>query len=319
MTPMLEVCDLQLQLPAGDTAVPILRGVSFDVAEGEAVALVGESGSGKSMTARCLVRLLPRGASVTGDIRIHSRSVLAMTKNQLREYRATTVAMIFQDPRAHVNPVRTVGDFLTEQMRVVRHIPPREAYRRAAELLDEVRVPNAAHRLGQYPHELSGGMLQRVMIAGALASEAKLLLADEPTTALDVTTQAEIMAILMQLRQVHHLTMLMITHDLELAAATCDRTLVMYAGTIVESSTSVALQSRPVHPYTHALLASRPSLDKKPQRLPVIPGRPLAAYEAPPGCAFAPRCRHADDDCRITKPALAPNPASHAYACWHPR
>jgi len=313
---MLEVRDLRLQLPAGDTAIPILRGVSFDVAEGEAVALVGESGSGKSMTARCLVRLLPKGASVTGDIRVHSRPVLTMTKNQLRDYRATTVAMIFQDPRAHVNPVRTVGDFLTEQMRVVRHMPSKQAYRRAAELLDEVRIPNTAHRLGQYPHELSGGMLQRVMIAGALASEAQLLLADEPTTSLDVTTQAEIMAILLRLRQDHHLTLFMITHDLELAAATCDRTLVMYAGTIMESSTSVALQNHPVHPYSHALLASRPSLDKKPQRLPVIPGRPLAAYEAPPGCAFAPRCPLATDLCRDTAPEPRAVAASWV-ACHH--
>jgi oligopeptide/dipeptide ABC transporter ATP-binding protein len=239
-----------------------------------------------------------------------------MTKNQLRDYRAASVAMIFQDPSAHVNPVRTVGDFLTEQLRVIRRTPAKQAYRRAAELLDEVRVPNAAERLGQYPHELSGGMLQRVMIAGALASEAPLLIADEPSTALDVTTQAEIMAILLELRRVHHLTLFMITHDLELAAAICDRTLVMYAGVIAESGTSAALHNRPVHPYTRALLASRPSLDNKPRRLPVITGRPLPAYDAPPGCAFAPRCPLATDICRETAPELRPVAGSWT-ACHH--
>lgn len=316
MMPMLDVRNLRLRLPDRDGTVPILRGVSFEIAEGEAVALVGESGSGKSMTARCLVRLLPPGASVTGDVRVDGVSVLDMTRRQLSNYRASTVGMIFQDPRAHMNPVQTVGDFLTEQMRVIRRTPARHANSRAIQLLDEVRIPNPGYRMRQYPHELSGGMLQRVMIAGALAADARLLLADEPTTALDVTTQAEIMAILMQLRRDHHLTLLLITHDLELAAAICDHTLVMYAGSIVESTTSAALESHPRHPYSYGLLASRPNLDKKPPRLPVIPGRPIAAYEALPGCAFAPRCFLADDLCRDKNPEPR-EVASSWVACHH--
>jgi oligopeptide/dipeptide ABC transporter ATP-binding protein len=301
---LLEVRDLQLKLPSQGRLVTILRGVSFEVRQAEAVALVGESGSGKSMTARSIIRLLPPGAQVSGDIQVDGSAVLAMNKDELRQYRATKIAMIFQDPSAHINPVRTVGDFLTEAMRVNRGIPAAAARAEALRLLEEVRVPRAALRYRQYPHELSGGMLQRVMIAGALATSPRLLLADEPTTALDVTTQAEIMAILEELGREHRLARLIITHDLELAAATCDRTLVMYAGSIVESAASATLHETPLHPYTSALLASRPSIDHKPRRLPTIPGRPLSAAEAPPGCAYAPRCPLVIDRCRTESPEL---------------
>jgi oligopeptide/dipeptide ABC transporter ATP-binding protein len=301
---LLEVRDLQLKLPSQGRLATILRGVSFEVRQAEAVALVGESGSGKSMTARSIIRLLPPGAQVSGDILVDGSAVLPMNKDELRQYRATKIAMIFQDPSAHINPVRTVGDFLTEPMRVNRGIPAATARAEALRLLEEVRVPRAALRYRQYPHELSGGMLQRVMIAGALATSPRLLLADEPTTALDVTTQAEIMAILEELGREHRLARLIITHDLELAAATCDRTLVMYAGSIVESAASATLHETPLHPYTSALLASRPSIDHKPRRLPTIPGRPLSAAEAPPGCAYAPRCPLVIDRCRTESPEL---------------
>ena len=301
---LLQVRDLRLELPADGQPVPILRGVFLEVAEAEAVALVGESGSGKSMTARSIIRLLPQRARLSGDIAVDGESVLSMSPAELRRYRAAKVAMIFQDPRAHVNPVRTVGDFLTESMRVNRGVPAGTARAQALTLLEEVRVPRPELRFRQYPHELSGGMLQRVMIASALAAGPRLLLADEPTTALDVTIQAEIMAILDDLGRERRLARLIITHDLELAAATCDRTLVMYAGSIVESAASAALHASPLHPYTSALLASRPSLDRKPRRLPVIPGRPLSAAQAPPGCAYAPRCPLAVDRCRSEAPQL---------------
>jgi oligopeptide/dipeptide ABC transporter ATP-binding protein len=303
---LLQVRDLRLELPRDGQPVPILRGVFLDVAEAEAVALVGESGSGKSMTARSIIRLLPQGARLAGDIGVDGEAVLAMSPAELRRYRAAKVAMIFQDPRAHVNPVRTVGDFLTESMRVNRGVAAGAARAQALTLLEEVRVPRPELRFRQYPHELSGGMLQRVMIASALAAGPRLLLADEPTTALDVTIQAEIMAILEELGRERRLARLIITHDLELAAATCDRTLVMYAGSIVESAASAALHASPLHPYTSALLASRPSLDRKPRRLPVIPGRPLSAAEAPPGCAYAPRCPLVIDRCRTEPPELRP-------------
>jgi oligopeptide/dipeptide ABC transporter ATP-binding protein len=303
---LLEVRDLRLQLPSQGQPVPILRGVCLEVAEAEAVALVGESGSGKSMTARSVIRLLPPGAILGGDILVDGEAVLSMNRADLRRYRATKVAMIFQDPSAHVNPVHTVGDFLTESMRVNRGVPAGTARTEALRLLEEVRVPRPELRFRQYPHELSGGMLQRVMIASALAAGPRLLLADEPTTALDVTIQAEIMAILEELGRERRLARLIITHDLELAAATCDRTLVMYAGSIVESAASAALHASPLHPYTSALLASRPSLDHKPRRLPTIPGRPLSAAEAPAGCAYAPRCPLAVDRCRAEAPELRP-------------
>ena len=206
--------------------------------------------------------------------------------------------MIFQDPRAHINPVRRIGDFMTEALRA-SGVASREAGRRACDMLDQVGIDEGARRLRQYPHELSGGMLQRVMIGAALLTEPRLLLADEPTTALDVTTQAEVMAILDELRRTRGLSLLFITHDLELAAAICDRTAVMYAGQIVEDRSSDRLHDDPLHPYTAALAAARPDIARTRDRLRTIPGRPLSAFEAPSsGCAFAARCGHAADGCR---------------------
>jgi oligopeptide/dipeptide ABC transporter ATP-binding protein len=213
--------------------------------------------------------------------------------------------MIFQDPRAHVNPVRRIGDFMTEALRTNLGVAGDDAHQRAAEMLAQVGIDHGEKRLAQYPHELSGGMLQRVMIAASLLTNPRLLLADEPTTALDVTTQAEVMAILDDLRRDFGLAMLFITHDLELAAAICDRTAVMYAGRIVETRDSALLHSDPLHPYTAALAAARPDIDRTTPRLRAIPGRPLSAFEAPPDeCAFAVRCPHAQDVCRSGVPEL---------------
>jgi len=297
---LLEVTGLRVTL--GDGAA--LRGVDLAIRPREVLGLVGESGSGKSMTARAIDRLLPRGAQVAGQIRFQGSEVGALAGAQLRSYR-NRVAMIFQDPRAHVNPVRRIGDFMTEALRTNLGVRAEEARQRAVDMLSQVGIEDGQRRLRQYPHELSGGMLQRVMIAAALLTEPALLLADEPTTALDVTTQAEVMAILDELRREYGLAMLFITHDLELAAAICDRTAVMYAGQIVEVRKSELLHTDPLHPYTAALAAARPDIAQKSRRLRAIPGRPLSAFEAPAGeCAFAPRCPHAEPACQAALPEL---------------
>src|SRR4051812_2697900 len=302
--PLLEIDGLTVQLPVGGTARPVLRDVSLAVAAGEALGLVGESGSGKSMTARAVDRILPTGAVVEGSIRYEGADVAALHGAGLRRYR-NEVAMIFQDPRAHVNPVRRIGDFMTEALRSRSGVRPEQARRLATEALEQVGIDHPDRRMRQYPHELSGGMLQRVMIAAALLTKPRLLLADEPTTALDVTTQAEVMAILDELRREFRLTMIFITHDLELAAAVCDRTAVMYAGQIVEVRDSAHLHGDPLHPYTAALAAARPDITRTAPRLLAIPGRPLSAFEAPPDeCAFTSRCPFVADICHSDLPPL---------------
>ena len=303
--PLLEVAALSVMLTVNGTQRAVLRDVSLTVAPGEAVGLVGESGAGKTMAARAIDRLLPRGAEVQGSIRFDGTEVGGLTGTDLRRYRAQ-VAMIFQDPRAHINPVRRLGDFLTEALRTSLGVPAAQAWDRAVDMLTQVGIEDGTRLLRQYPHQISGGMLQRVMIAAALLTKPRLLLADEPATALDVVTQAEVMAILDDMRRRFGLAMLFITHDLDLAAAICDRTIVMYAGQIVEVRASALLHSDPLHPYTAALAAARPDITKTVHRLPAIPGRPLSAFEAPSAeCAFAPRCTHARNVCRAAMPSLA--------------
>jgi oligopeptide/dipeptide ABC transporter ATP-binding protein len=302
--PLLDVQGLSVQLPVRGSMRTVLDDISLAIRPGEALGLVGESGSGKSMTARAIGRLLPKGAQTEGTVLFRGRDVGALAGAELRGFRGQ-VAMIFQDPRAHVNPVRRIGDFMTEALRANQGVPAAEARRRAAGMLAQVGIDDGERRLRQYPHELSGGMLQRVMIAAALLTEPLLLLADEPTTALDVTTQAEVMAILDNLRRDYGLAMLFITHDLELAAAICDRTIVMYAGQVVEVRSSALLHEDPLHPYTAALAAARPDIGRTAARLRAIPGRPLSAFEAPiDECAFAPRCQYASDSCRSGVPDL---------------
>ena len=301
---LLELEGVTVRLPVEGTMRQVLQDVSFVIRPGEALGLVGESGSGKSMTARTIDRLLPQGAAVTGRVRFDGREIMTLSGADLKRFRGE-VAMIFQDPRAHTNPVRRIGDFMTEALRTNAGVSTAEASLRAVALLKSVGIDDGERRLRQYPHELSGGLLQRVMIATALLTRPRLLLADEPTTALDVTTQAEVLAILNDLRSELNLAMLFITHNLELAAAICDRTVVMYAGQVVEVRESNKLHDQPLHPYTAALAAARPSIDSTAHRLTAIGGRPLSAFEAPENeCAFTARCPHAAEVCRERRPAL---------------
>jgi oligopeptide/dipeptide ABC transporter ATP-binding protein len=281
----------------------LVRDVSLSLAPGEALGLVGESGSGKSLTSRSVIRLLPEGASRGGTVRFEGADVADMTSDRLRRYLSGEVAMVFQNPRAHINPVRTVGDFLTEALTTVHGVSRDDAIARVLPLLADIGIPDGAHRMRQYPHQLSGGLLQRMMIAAALAVEPRLLLADEPTTALDVTTQQDVMAILDEQRRERGLALLFVTHDLELATAVCHRIAVMYAGTIIEERPAATLHQTRRHPYTAGLLACRPSLTSPGTRLPVIPGRPTPAHEAGEGCPFAVRCDHAQERCHAERPS----------------
>ena len=292
MSALLDITGLSLRLPAVARR-PLLADVSLRVGAGEVVGLVGESGSGKSLTARAVLRLLPPGADVDGRIEVAGTEVLGAPEDAVRGLRRSTVSMVFQDPRAGINPIRRIGDFLTESLRLHHGWSRTAASERALALLASVGLPDPERHVRQFPHELSGGMLQRVMIAGALTVEPQLLLCDEPTTALDVTTQAEILAILGRLQREQGMGMLFITHDLDLAAAVCDRVYVMYAGRIVEESPALALFEHPRHPYTAGLLASTPGVAADHDRLVPIPGSPLSLLERPRGCSFAPRCPYA--------------------------
>ena len=312
---LLEVERLSVRLP-GRAVRPVLDEVSLTVAAGEVVGLVGESGSGKSMTARSVLGLLPSGAQTDGVVSVGGVDVLCATAAQLRDVRSSRAAMIFQDPRAGINPMRRIGDFMTETIRRRPGVDRAAATARAEELLEAVALPDPARHLRQFPHELSGGMLQRVMIAAALAAEPELLLCDEPTTALDVTTQAEILSILARLQAERGLGVLFITHDLDLAAAICHRVYVMYAGRMVESATAADLFDRPQHPYTAGLLASTPDLASGHDRLVPIPGQAPSLLDDPAGCAFAPRCPYAlDDPCRTARPELRDVGPGRTSAC----
>jgi oligopeptide/dipeptide ABC transporter ATP-binding protein len=300
---VLEVTHLAVDLPVEGRQRRVIHDVTLGVAEGEAVGLVGESGAGKSMASRAIIGLLPPGARTEGEITFEGHSVLTMDRTALRHYRSHDVAMIFQDPRANINPVRRIGDFLVEAL-VERGESRATSLSTVTDLLQAVGINEPERRLRQFPHELSGGLLQRVMIAAALAVQPRLLLADEPTTALDVTTQSDVMVVLDRLRRERGLAMLFVTHDLELAAAVCDRIAVMYAGLLVEDGPAGDLHQRFRHPYTAGLLGSRPDPVAPKRRLAAIAGRPLSAFEVGEGCAFAARCAYAEDRCRSARPAL---------------
>lgn len=311
----LDIQGLRITLPG--TARPVLDGVDLTVAAGETVALVGESGSGKTLTSRSALRLLPPGAFVEGAVRVDGQDVLAMDTDRLRGVRAGTVAMVFQDPRAAVNPLRRIGDFLTESVTLTGAMSRAEATTRAVELLRAVGLDDSLLR--KYPGQVSGGMLQRVVIAAALMGDPVLLLADEPTTALDVSSQAEVIALLTALRERFGTGLLFVTHDLDLAAAISDRVYVMYAGRIAESGPAEVLFTRPRHPYTAALLASTPRMEGPRGRLAAIEGQPPDLREPLHGCAFAARCPLATEVCdeQAPLPSAAPDRPDHRAACHH--
>lgn len=277
MSYLLEVDRLAVTMPDGTRAID---DVSFTVDRGEIVGFIGESGSGKSTTANAIARLLPEGATVTGRIMFDDRDVLALGTRELNRFRDVDLGMVFQDPRAAVNPVARVGEYVTEALRVNRRMSRAAARARAIELFTEVGIPEPDRRLDEYPHQFSGGMLQRAVIAAALSTDPRLLLADEATTALDVTRQAEVAAILRKACRDRDLGLVFITHDLELAGALCDRVCVMYRGRIVEQVEADRLHTDATHPYTIALLRSRPSVDERPQRLPVITAADRETFES---------------------------------------
>ncbi|MEU6642597.1 ABC transporter ATP-binding protein [Saccharomonospora sp. NPDC046836] len=316
---LLDIDGLRIRFPSTDGAVTAVDNVSLRIHRGEIVGLVGESGSGKSVTARSLLRMVPEPGQVAGGtISYGGDDLLSLGKREMRAIRGDRIAMVFQDPQASLNPVLTVGAQVAEAL-LVHGTPRRHAWTRAAELLDLVGIPDGERRLRDYPHQFSGGMRQRVVIAMALAREPEMLVADEPTTALDVTIQAQILRLLAELRERTGVAVLMITHDMGVIAELCDSVAVMYGGRIVERGAVDAVLRTPAHPYTRALLRAMPRLDTPiGQRLTAIPGQPPDPARLPDGCAFHPRCALAVDRCRSEVPPLDPLPASpgRLAACW---
>ena len=301
--PILTVRDLVTVFPATRGVVVAANHVSFDLRRGETMGLVGESGSGKSVTCRSLLRLVPEpGEIINGSVVFEGNDILQLPARALRSLRGQEISMIFQDPLASLNPVYTVGDQIGEPLRIHRKMTTRQASEEAVQLLDRVGIPSPRKRLDAYPHELSGGMRQRVMIAIAISCRPKILLADEATTALDVTIQDQILALLLDLQRENGMAILLVSHDLGVIAQSCDRVTVMYAGYVVEQASTPALFARPRHPYTLALLKALPELaaERADGRLVPIRGQPPDLATLPPGCPFAPRCEfaHADDPSR---------------------
>jgi oligopeptide/dipeptide ABC transporter ATP-binding protein len=320
VTPLLDVRHLSTQFTTRGGVVRAVDDVSWDVREGETVALVGESGCGKSVSALSVMRLVaaPAGRIVGGEVWFKGRDLLRLSEEEMRRIRGREIAMVFQEPMTSLNPVLSVGRQLTEGLEIHLGADPARARARAEELLQMVGIPDAPRRLRQYPHQFSGGMRQRMMIAMALACEPALVLADEPTTALDVTIQAQILELMKSLSRRLGVAMLIITHNLGVVARYADRVNVMYAGRIVEQGTARDVYGRPRHPYTLGLLRSVPRLDEaRRARLDPIDGQPPDLSHLPPGCAFAPRCVFRVERCLAERPVLRPvGDAGHLSACW---
>ena len=320
MATLLEVRSLTTEFVTRGGVVRAVDGVSWDVAEGETVALVGESGCGKSVSALSVMRLVaaPAGRIVGGQVFFKGRDLLALSEEEMRRVRGREIAMVFQEPMTSLNPVLTIGRQLTEGLEIHLGMTRGDARQRAVEVLATVGIPDAARRLSQYPHQFSGGMRQRIMIAAALACNPALILADEPTTALDVTIQAQILELMRDLSRRFGVAMLIITHNLGVVARYADRVNVMYAGRIVERGSARDLYRRPRHPYTLGLLRSVPRLDEpRRARLQPIEGQPPDLTRLGAGCAFAPRCTFRVERCRVERPVLAPaDGEGHVTACW---
>ncbi|AUW47448.1 ABC transporter ATP-binding protein [Rhizobium leguminosarum] len=317
---LLDVRGLETHFFGEDSVTRAVDGVSFQVRKGETLGVVGESGCGKSVTSLSILRLLPRlsARTVAGQISFHGQDLLKLSERQMRGIRGNEIAMIFQDPMTSLSPVHTVGRQIAEAVEIHTGASRSEALAKAEEMLHLVRIADPDRRVKNYPHEMSGGMRQRVMIAMALACSPELLIADEPTTALDVTIQAQILRLLVELRQRTGTAVMFITHDLAVVAQTCQRVIVMYAGRIVEQASVTDLFARPMHPYTKALMRSVPDRRRgKERRLPEIPGIVPSLREPIVGCSFAPRCPFATNICREKTPTLEQYGPDHAAACWH--
>ncbi len=320
--PLLSVADLRTSFFTSRGEVQAVRGVSFTLRPGEIFGIVGESGSGKSITCMSVLKLLKSGGRVVGGrAEFEGRDLLTLDERDLRELRGNEIGLIFQDPMTSLNPTLTVGEQIIETILRHRRVSRAEARKRAIELFELVRIPSAEKRLKSYPHEFSGGMRQRVMIAIALSCDPKLLIADEPTTALDVTIQRQILALLKELQSRLGMAVILITHDLGVIAETADRVLVMYGGMVMEEAPVAQLFARPSHPYTRGLLAAIPDLrDGTHKRLTPIPGSPPDMRAPPPGCPFAPRCPQAMAQCAVALPPIYPIEEGHGARCWlhHP-
>jgi oligopeptide/dipeptide ABC transporter ATP-binding protein len=315
--PLLDVQDLRVEFPTPKGSVRAADGVSFRVEPGEIVGLVGESGCGKSVTTLALLRLVrPPGRIASGRILFKGRDILAMPQSELRTLRGGAMAMIFQNPMTALDPVFTVGSQIAEVLRVHAHTT--DVRTATAAILERVRIPNAKARVDAYPHEFSGGMAQRVMIGMGVAGRPSLLVADEPTTALDVSVQAQILDLLRTIRTELRTAMILITHDLAITAQLCDRIVVMYAGQVVEQSATRELFRAPRHPYTRGLLDSMPRLGQKRARLAQIPGQPPDLGALPRGCRFAPRCPRAQERCRVEEPPLTSSADGRDVRCHFP-
>jgi oligopeptide/dipeptide ABC transporter ATP-binding protein len=326
---LLQVKNLRTSFPTQDGIVHAVDNVSFNVRRGEAVALVGESGCGKSVTAMSIMRLVTSPGKITGgEIRFKDRNLADLSDREMRHVRGNDIAMVFQEPMTSLNPVFKIGAQVAEAIRIHRNVSKKEAWKQAGEMLDLVSIPDPVKRLDDYPHQLSGGMRQRVMIAMALSCDPELLIADEPTTALDVTIQAQIMELLASLQKKLGLAILLITHDLGVVAEFCERVIVMYTGRVVEEAPVRDLFAKPAHPYTRGLLKSLPSVgastvvppnteyDVRPGRLPTIKGMVPSLNSLPSGCKFNPRCPDVMDICLGNEPALMPVSAGQSARCY---
>src|SRR5580700_9069509 len=320
MAPVLEIQDLSTHIKLTRSVVQAVGNVDLHVGAGESLGIVGESGCGKSMTGLSIMGLLPPGGSIVGgSIKLEGRELVGLKDDELRAIRGNDIAMIFQDPLTSLDPTKSIGYQVSEPFRLHRGASKAEALDRAVEVLGLVGLPRPKERLSDYPHQLSGGLRQRVMIAMALACEPKLLIADEPTTALDVTIQAQILALLKDLKDRLGMAMLLITHDMGVIAGNADRVNVMYAGRVVETAEAATLFEDMHHPYTQALLASIPQLHQDARKaLHAIPGLPPDLAHLPQGCRFAARCPRATDKCRAEEPPLSGKTFDHRFACWHP-
>ncbi|MGE5578582.1 MAG: ABC transporter ATP-binding protein [Bacillota bacterium] len=318
--PLLEVKDLETVFYTSDGRNPALRGVSLSIYPGETLGVVGESGCGKSVTAFSVMGLIPwpPGRIEGGEIIFEGEDLLTKSPEEMRRLRGSKMGMIFQEPMTSLNPVYTIGDQISEVLQYHQGQTREQGMAQAVELLHSVGIPEPGKRVRQYPHELSGGMRQRVMIAMALACAPRLLIADEPTTALDVTIQAQILEVMKSLRQRTGASIMLITHDLGVIAEMADRVAVMYMGKVVEEGLCLGIFHHPRHPYTHGLLSSTPRLDRTVERLHVIPGTVPNPMFAPPGCKFNNRCKFASDLCRKTEPDMTTVQGVHRVRCHHP-